>query len=143
LVIKIDREQKMPSISSVMTTEVMTVKKDTPIIEAIKHLAQFNITGLPVVNKKGEIEGIVSEKDLLKLTYNLANKSCDSKSAPKTVGEVMTTEVKVFDINDSLADVCECLMKCNFRRVPIVSDGRMVGIVSRKDLIVLNAVAVR
>ena len=102
----------MPSISSVMiidvmTNEIVTVNKDTPIIEAIDHLARFNITGLPVVNKKGEIEGIVSEKDLLELTYNLSNKSYNSETVPKTVGEVMTTEVKVFDINDSLADICE------------------------------------
>ncbi len=138
----------MPSISSVMTTELMTnevvtVNRDTPIIEAIDCLARLNITGLPVVNKKGEIEGIVSEKDLLELTYNLANKSYNSDSIPKTVGEVMTTEVKVFDVNDSLADVCECLMNDNFRRVPIVSDGKMVGIISRKDLIALNAGTVR
>ena len=138
----------MPSIASVMTTEVMTnevitVNKDTPIIEAIDHLAQFNITGLPVVNKKGEIEGIVTEKDMLELTYNLSNMSYDSKSVPKTVGEVMTTEVKVFDVNDPLADVCQCLMNDNFRRVPIVSDGKMVGIISRKDLIALNAATLR
>ena len=131
------------SISSVMTTEVMTVNKDTPIIEAIDRLAQYNITGLPVVNTKGEIEGIVTEKDLLELTYQLSNKSYDSASAPKTVGEMMTTEVKVFDVNDRLADVCECLMNGNFRRVPIVSDGKMVGIISRRDLIALNAETVR
>jgi CBS domain-containing protein len=129
--------------AEVMTTEVMTVSKDTPIIEAIDRLARFKITGLPVVNKKGEIEGIVSEKDLLELTYNLSKKSYDSETVPKTVGEVMTTEVKVFDVNDPLSDVCECLMKDNFRRVPIVSDGKMVGIISRKDLIALNAATVR
>lgn len=133
----------MPSISSVMTNEVVTVNRDTSIIEAIDCLARLNITGLPVVNKKGEIEGIVSEKDLLELTYNLSNMSYDSKSVPKTVGEVMTTEVKVFDINDSLADVCQCLMNDNFRRVPIVSDGKMVGIISRKDLIAFNTATVR
>jgi CBS domain-containing protein len=126
-----------------MTTEVVTVDKKTHILDAIDLLDRFDVTGLPVVNKRGEIEGVVSEKDLLVFTYNMANMSYDSESMPKTVEEVMTTEVKVFDVNDSLADVCECLMKCNFRRVPIVSDGKMVGIVSRKDLIALNVAAVR
>lgn len=125
-----------------MTTEVVTIDKKTPILEVIDMLLRFNITGLPVVNKKGKIEGIVSEKDLLELTYNLSNMSYSSEKIPKTAEEVMTTEVKVFDINDSLTDVCKCLMNNNFRRVPIVSDGKMVGIISRKNLIALNVAAV-
>lgn len=134
---------KMPGISSIMKTEVVTVDRKTPVLQAIDTLLRFNITGLPVVDKKGKIEGIVSEKDLLELTYNLSEMPYNSDKVPKTVEEVMSTNVKVFDVTDSLTDVYQCLMNNNFRRVPIVSDGKMVGIISRKDLIALHSGAMR
>lgn len=125
-----------------MTTDVVTVNKETPLTKAIDVLVKFNVTGLPVVNKSNELVGIVTERDLLTLTHSLATKSYTSKMTTQTVADVMTTEVKSFDVNDSLANVCQCLMEGKFRRVPIVLDKKLVGIISRKDLIALNAATV-
>ena len=47
----------------------------------------------------------------------------------------MTEDVVSFDVKDDLIEICECLIQNDFRRVPIVADGRLVGIISRKDII--------
>ena len=118
-----------------MSTEVVTVTEKTTILEAIDLLVKHNITGLPVVDRKMRLVGIVSEKDLLGLIYSLKTMSYDSNSITKTVESVMTTEVVSFDVNDRLSEICKSLMECGFRRVPILSDGKLVGIISRKDLL--------
>lgn len=125
----------MSEISSVMSTELVTVSEKTSVIEAIGLLMKHNITGLPVVDKKSRPVGIVSEKDMLRLVYKFKTKSYDSETRNMTVGDVMTTDIVTFDVNDRLSDVCKCLMENGFRRVPILSDGILVGVISRKDLL--------
>ena len=115
-------------IKDVMTKDVVTIREDSTIYDALTTLRDHNITGLPVVSEDRQLIGIVSEKDLLKLMY------ITKKSKP-VVKEVMTKNVKCFDENDSLIDLAECLMKENFRRIPILSEKKLVGIVSRKDVI--------
>ena len=112
----------------VMKTNLMTVGKDTPIHEAIRILVENNITGLPVVNDDMSLAGIISEKDMLGLLYNIEDK-------PGKVEDFMTEDVVWFDQQDSLIDITESFIANNFRRVPIVTDGRLVGIISRKDII--------
>ena len=113
---------------SIMTTNVVSVKRDTGIYEAIRAMVKNNITGLPVVNDDGSIAGILSEKDVLKLLYNIEDK-------PGSVEDFMTEEVVCFDHDESLIDISECFIANNFRRVPILADGKLVGIISRKDII--------
>ena len=125
----------MSEISDIMSTNVVTVSPDTTILEATNILVKHNITGLPVVDKKNRLLGIVSEKDLLRLTYGLKTRSYASNDSPKTVQEVMTKEIVTFDEDDSLSDIIKCLMENNFRRVPILSGDKLVGIISRKDLL--------
>ena len=111
-----------------MQTDVVTVTRQTPIYEAIEILLDNNITGLPVVNDDGTIAGIISEKDVLELLS-------DSRDNSAKVGDFMTEEVVSFDWEDDLIAICECLVKSNFRRVPITAQGKLAGIISRKDLI--------
>ena len=112
----------------IMQTDVVTVTRQTPIYEAIEILLDNNITGLPVVNDDGTIAGIISEKDVLELLS-------DSRDNSAKVGDFMTEEVVSFDWEDDLIAICECLVKSNFRRVPITAQGKLAGIISRKDLI--------
>jgi len=120
-----------------MKTDVITVKRDTPIQEAIKILVENKITGLPVVNDDMTLAGIISEKDILTFLTNmdLLMLLDDIKKSDATVEDFMTSDVVSFDRYDSISDVCDCLTKKNFRRVPILSDGEVVGIISRKDLV--------
>jgi CBS domain-containing protein len=111
-----------------MTTDPITVHKNSDIYEAIRAMVENNITGLPVVNDDMTLAGIITEKDVLRLLYNMEDK-------PGMVEDFMTERVVAFDQDDSLIDITECLMENRFRRVPILADDKIVGIVSRKDII--------
>jgi CBS domain-containing protein len=132
----------MSEISDLMTAKLMTVTKKTPLVDAIDIIVKYNITGIPVVDKKNRIVGIISEKDMLCLSYRLQNQEYSSTDSSLVVGDVMTTDVVSFDKDDKLADVCKCLMTSSFRRVPITSGGILVGLISRKDLLKLSAIPV-
>ncbi len=113
---------------TVMKTDLVTATRDTPIYEAIRTLVQKNITGLPVVNDDMSLAGIITEKDMLSLLYNIEDKL-------SKVEDFMTKDPICFNADDSLIDIAECFIKNNFRRVPIVAEGKLAGIVSRKDII--------
>ncbi|MHC4316463.1 MAG: CBS domain-containing protein [Planctomycetota bacterium] len=118
----------MLNAKDIMTKRVITVKTDTPIYDALKLLASHAISGLPVVDDDMTLVGIVSEKDVLSLFYN--NDDDDI-----TVNDFMTQPPIFFDENESILDVCDFLRKNIFRRVPITSEGKLVGIISIRDVI--------
>lgn len=118
----------MFEIRTIMSTDVVSVSRHAPIEEVIELLVDRDITGIPVVNEDGTLAGIVTEKDILSLLSDL-------RYACGTVEQYMTRDVVAFDIDDDFIAICECLMKNHFRRVPILADGKLVGIVSRRDII--------
>ncbi len=118
----------MFKIKTVMSTEVITVGPHTDIYEAIRVMVERNVTGLPVVQEDRTVIGILSEKDVLALLVN-------AEDHPGRVAEYMTPNPTCFEQEDSLVDVAECFIGHNFRRVPVVSDGKLVGILSRRDIV--------
>src|SRR4030042_6060181 len=88
-----------------------------------------NITGMPVVEEDMILFGVITEKEVLRLFYASGNTS------NRTVGDFMTTPAVHFDENQDLQDVCNCLMDNFFRRVPVTSNGKVIGIVSRRDVL--------
>ena len=119
----------MLKAKDIMTEEVISVKKDTPIFEAVELLAKNSITGIPVVEDDMTLVGILSEKDVLRLFYPL--KDVENK----TVNDFMTQPAVHFNENESLLDICDCLMNNPFRRVPVTSKGKVIGIISRQDFV--------
>ncbi len=119
----------MLKAKDIMTEEVISVKKDTPIFEAVELLAKNSITGIPVVEDDMTLVGILSEKDVLGLFYPL--KDVENK----TVNDFMTQPAVHFNENESLLDICDCLMNNPFRRVPVTSKGKVIGIISRPDFV--------
>ena len=113
----------------VMTKNVIVVKRNANIYDAIRLMVDNKITGIPVVNDDMSLAGMISEKDGLKLLYNIEDHA-DSK-----VEDFMTKGVWSFNETDSLVDIAECLIKNHFRRVPILSNGKLVGIITRTDII--------
>lgn len=112
----------------IMKREVITVERHTPIYETIRILVEDNVTGLPVVNEDNSLAGIVTEKDVLALLYNIEDRMGN-------VEDFMTEDVVSFDENDSLIGITECFIDSNIRRVPITSKGKLAGVISRKDII--------
>ncbi len=112
----------------IMSPDVVSVSRDTDIYEAIATMVNANVTGLPVVNPDGTLAGILSEKDVLRLL-------CDAADHAGKVEGYMTGDIVTFHEDDSLVELADCFMKHNFRRVPILRDGKIVGIVSRRDVV--------
>ena len=113
---------------NIMTTDVISVKKNTSIGNAVDLLVENNVTGLPVVDDDMNLVGVISEKDMLSLLS-------EPESSAGKVEDYMTKDVVSFEQDEDLIAICECLVNNNFRRVPIVDNGRLVGIVSRRDII--------
>lgn len=123
-----------------MTTPVLTVTRDVPAREAIALLADRGITSLPVVDDDGNVIGIVSEVDLLRLRVPHDPRAHmvpqhDSGDPPRTVGEVMSDAVVCLSENADAADLAQVLVDNRIRAVPILRGGDLVGIVSRRDVL--------
>lgn len=113
---------------TLMKTQVTMVTRTTDIYEAIRIMVDGHVTGLPVVGDDGTLVGVITEKDVLKLLIN-------SEDQPGAVEDYMTHDVLAFEETDSLVDIAECFLEKNIRRVPIVRDGKVVGIISRRDIV--------
>jgi CBS domain-containing protein len=119
----------MVKAKDIMSRTVTTVHEYANVMEVIKLLVEHNVTGLPVVDDSGRLLGMVTEKDILMLLLY------DPNVKGKTVTDLMTIEIVHFDEDENLMSIFESLVQSNFRRVPILSEGRLVGIVSRRDII--------
>lgn len=112
----------------IMTRDVISVTKDTPIWQAIKRMLDMQVAGMPVVAEDMTLVGIITEKDVLEL-YGEAN-----QGKSKTVEDFMTSPAVCFEEDDTLDQICLCLIENDFRRVPVARDGKVVGIISRPDV---------
>ncbi|MBN2103553.1 CBS domain-containing protein [bacterium] len=112
----------------VMNRNVVTISPDQSLLEAMKLLVCKEISGLPVVNSEDQLIGIVTEKDILNFVFsgNLKNTK---------VKEVMTCDVKSFPPDEKAEYVALVIGENKFRRVPIVEADKVVGIVSRRDIL--------
>ncbi len=119
----------MLEAKDIMTRNVICIKKDTPVVDAIKILSEKNITGIPVVEDNMTLLGILSEQDVLRLFHTYE----DEKE--RTVNDFMTQPAVHFEEEERLLDVCYCLRDNSIRRVPITSNGKVVGVISRSDIL--------
>lgn len=118
----------MYETKAIMSRDVVCVHPDTPITRVLELLIENDITGVPVVESDGQLVGIVTEKDMIGVLFG-------QEIPSGTARDCMTEDVLSFDENDDIIAVCECLITNHLRRVPILADGRLVGIISRRDLI--------
>lgn len=113
----------------IMKTDVISVGKETPIFEATELMVRNGISGMPVVEDDMTVAGILSEKDAILLFYE------GQEAEHKTVSNFMTCPAVTFEEYESLLSVCDFLAKNIFRRVPITSEGKLVGIISIQDVL--------
>ena len=143
----------------VMTTNVITVSPDTSVQDVAKTLSERSISGVPVVDAQNRLVGIVSEGDLLhrvelgtdrrpdrrtgrRRSWWLDTVGSDEelarayvKSHGRTARDVMTSEVTSVSDTTEIADIANLLETKRIKRVPVVRDGKLVGIVSRANLV--------
>ena len=122
----------MLTVGDFMTKKVVSVKKDTPIYEALELLSKNEITGMPVIEDDMTVVGVITEKDVLGLFY------AEGDGHDKTVDFFMTRPAVSFGMDESMLSVSDFMLSNHFRRLPVVSTkGKLVGIVSRSDIIKL------
>ncbi len=120
----------MLKAKDIMTTDVVSVTKETPVYEAMELLIENEITGMPVVDDEMNLIGVITEKDCLRLFH------ADEDERNKTVGYFMTQPAVHYKENDSLQTICDFMIINYFRRVPVTDKkGKVVGILSRPDVI--------
>jgi CBS domain-containing protein len=142
------------TVADVMTPEPITVRKTTSLQDAIKLMAQKRISGLPVVDDQDHLIGVISETDLmwketgvdpppyimfLDSVIYLQNPTRHNKEIHKALGEtvqdVMTDQPISITPDKSLKDAAHLMHDKNIRRLPVVDDHKVIGIITRGDII--------
>lgn len=118
----------MLKAKDMMTKDVITISADATLADTIELLITKEISGMPVVDTNGEMIGIISEKDILNFAFsgNLHNTK---------VKDVMTKDVKSFPPDADVDSIALAIGHHQLRRVPIIEARKVVGIVSRRDII--------
>jgi CBS domain-containing protein len=148
----------MMTASDVMTREVTTVSPQTPVQEIATLLYTRRISGVPVVDHDQRVVGMVSEGDLMTHTAAVGEEprkrswwlgifgdkasSAESytRSHARTASDIMSTKVIAASEDQPLSEIARLLEKNRIKRVPVLRDGQLVGIISRANL--LQALAV-
>jgi CBS domain-containing protein len=116
----------------VMSTPVITLRPDVPAHAAAALLVSHGFTAAPVVDAGHRVVGIATEADLVR--DRIVPEGWDvAERAEPTVAEVMTPSPIVMPPDADLADVVALMLDLDIRSVPIVDDGALVGLVSRRD----------
>ncbi len=138
-------------VRDVMTAPVVTVGPETDLAAATSVMAERRISGLPVVDRGGRLVGMLTEGDLLRRvetgtqgetpgflkTLFLAGSVASDyvRTHARKVEEIMTPDVVTVGPDEDLGEIVALMRRRRIRRVPVVADGHLVGIVSRADLI--------
>jgi CBS domain-containing protein len=120
-------EDDMLHAKDIMTAHVVTVYVDDTIDRAVALMVRHRISGLPVLDREERPVGIVSEFDLLELI-------CEGETGQKRVSDYMSHGVFGVAEQDTWVTVADLFREKHVRRLPVLRDGRLVGIVSRHDL---------
>jgi len=123
---------KSVKVTDYMTRQLITFYADTPLFDAIKIFSEHPVSGAPVVDKAGQLVGVMSEVDCLR---GILNKTYHKEEVGGTVGEFMTTKVDTVNGNTDIIAVAEQFIQRGRRRIPVVEDGKLIGQVSRKDIL--------
>ena len=118
----------MLTADAIMTENLITIHPDAPVSEAIDLLLTHGISGLPVVDDGGRLVGVITEFAILAMVY-------DHDVQNQTVGKHMTTEVILVDANDPISRIADLCIVHRVRRVPVMRDGRLVGVIARRDVL--------
>ena len=110
----------------IMTHEVITIKPDAAVREAARQLADYHISGMPVVDEQGHMVGIITEADLI------------SKDG-KTVADLMSDRVVRVHEDTLVDEIAQILTSNRYKRVPVLREERLVGVVSRADIVRMMA----
>ena len=144
----------MLTVKNIMTRDLITVSPDTEIVHAAKLLLEKGINGIPVVDKKGELVGIICQSDLIAQQKRLPIPSIFTlldgfiplasmkhfekavqKIAATTVADAMTPNPVTVQTDTSIEELASLMVDKNFHTLPVVDEGKLVGVVGKEDVL--------
>ncbi|MFD7611615.1 CBS domain-containing protein [Streptomyces sp. NPDC059828] len=136
------------TVGDLMVSEVVSVVPSTPFKEVAKQLAQYDISGVPVLDEEDRVVGVISESDLLAHQASAGRPArdgampdyrawsdTDGPGAP-TAEQLMSVPAITVHDHDTVADAARTMLRHDVERLPVIgADNRLVGIVTRRDLL--------
>ncbi|MFZ1337760.1 MAG: CBS domain-containing protein [Paracoccaceae bacterium] len=120
-----------PRVRDYMATDLTVLRPEIEILHAMKVLLDKHISGAPVVDASGAIIGVLSKKDCLRAALNAAY----FQEWGSPVSKFMSVDVETLDAEMDLVAAAERFLASQFRRFPVMQDGRLVGQISRADVL--------
>lgn len=119
------------TVKDYMARTLVTFTPDMDVLEAVFTLVERRIAGAPVVDETGNLIGVLSELDCLRVTLNAGYHG--QWGGP--VSDFMSTEVVTVDAEMSIIDLAQKFIDTRFRRFPVMEGNRLVGQISRRDVL--------
>ena len=123
--------KRLPTVRENMDTEVHTLAPETPILDAVDFLLEHHVTGAPVLDERGRLVGMLSERDCLKLLA----KGIDGNIPQGTVSDFMTSEITAIPPDMDIYYAAGMFLGSTVRRFPVVEEGKLVGAITRFDIL--------
>jgi CBS domain-containing protein len=117
-----------------MSKVVVSIRPDATLTDAVKVLTKHHLSGAPVVSTDGQVVGFISEPNLMDVLF-------DEEVRARKVSEYMSDEVQMVHIDDSISVAANMFAMYGFRRLPVVDNGRLIGVVTRRDLLAHSLVS--
>jgi predicted transcriptional regulator len=119
------------SIEQYMTTELVSFSPEDDILQSMRVLLEKHLSGAPVLDESETLVGILSMKDCMEIVYNTAyHQDWGGK-----VEQYMSREVETIEADSSILTAAEKFLQSHFRRFPVLRNGRLVGQISRHDIL--------
>lgn len=118
----------MLTAGAIMSSDLVTVRPEASVQEAIDVLLNQQISGLPVIDDDGRLVGVITEFALLAVAY-------DKRVKNHKVSHHMTRDVITVDVDDPISRIADLCIVHRVRRVPVMKDGRLVGVIARRDVL--------
>ncbi|MBV8062428.1 MAG: CBS domain-containing protein [Nevskia sp.] len=117
-------------VKDYMSTKLITFTPEMEVMRAVNTLVQHGIAGAPVVDKDGKVVGMFSERDCLSVALVASQDTCIAGP----VSQFMSTKVVTVDPEMTLMQLANMFVAQSFRRYPVLEHGKLVGQISRSDV---------
>jgi CBS domain-containing protein len=114
-----------------MVGDPITIRPETEVMSVARMLVEKNISGAIVVDGEHRVVGILTERDFIDVALNAGY--FDERGG--SVAEFMSQDVETVSPDDSLVDVAARFVKSPYRRYPVVEQGRLIGVIARRDVL--------
>jgi len=126
---------RLPLVSDVMDRVFIRFTPDMPILQAVDTILKKNLFGACIIDDHGKLLGILSEKECLKMYMNILEGKRTEAVETATVGDYYFREVLTVSPDAGVVEVAQIFLANRFRRLPVVREGRLVGQITRRDIV--------